>query len=271
MGAGSLPMIRAMTTQARPEPDPPPAPAEPPAYPARLRHSGRLIAVEGIDGSGKSTQIRLLHQWLLACGYPVHLTAWNSSPVVHGALRRGKRDHSLTATTFSLMHAADLADRLEREIVPRLRAGQVVLCDRWVCTALARDGARGLEPEWIRTLYAFAPRPRLCVYFRVPVDVAVQRILAGRPTLKHYEAGLDLGLAPEPETSFRLFQQRVLDRYEALIGPEKLSVIDALQPIAVQQLRLRALVERALRGYRQARGALAQMAAAARSGPSESE
>ncbi len=260
-------MIWAMSTQTRSARDLTKTPAAPPAYPARFRHAGRLIAVEGIDGSGKSTQIRLLHQWLLAAGYPVHLTAWNSSPVVHGALRRGKRDQSLTPRTFSLMHAADLADRLEREILPRLRAGHIVLCDRWVCTALARDGARGLDPEWIRAVYAFAPRPRLTVYFRVPVQVAVQRILTGRPTLKHYEAGLDLGLAAEPETSFRLFQQRVLDRYESLTAPEGLSVIDALQPIALQQLRLRALVERALRGYRHGPRALGQIAAAAPAAP----
>ncbi len=223
-----------------------------PSYPARARFRGRLIAVEGIDGSGKSTQVRLLSQWLQAAGYPVHLTTWNSSPLVHGALRRAKARHGLTPATFSLTHAADLADRLERDVLPRLRAGQVVLADRWVCTALARDGARGLPGDWVRGVYAFAPRPRLTVYFRVPVDVAVRRIVASRPALKYYEAGLDLDLAADAATSFGLFQQRVLDGYEALLRPEGLVVIDACEPVGMQQLRLRGLVAGALRGYRRA-------------------
>lgn len=232
-----------------------------PLYPARPRFPGRLIAVEGIDGSGKSTQIRLLMQWLQSAGHPVHLTNWNSSPVVHGALRGAKRARALVPTTFCLMHAADLADRLERDIVPRLRAGGIVLADRWVCTALARDAARGLDPEWIRGVYAFAPRPRLTVYFRVPVEVALARLIASRAELKYHEAGLDLGLAPDAPTSFRLFQQRVVDRYEALVREERLAVVDAREPVAVQQLRLRELVGRALAGYPRGRLGLAQVAA----------
>lgn len=235
-----------------------------PSYPAPWsRYPGRLIAVEGIDGSGKSTQVRLLLQWLQARGYAAQLTTWNSAPLVHGALRRAKQVHGLTPATFSLMHAADLADRWERDVLPRLRAGYVVLADRWVCTALARDTARGCTDDWVRRVYAFAPRPHLSVYFRVPVDVAVRRIVASRPALKYYEAGLDLGLAVEPAVSFGLFQQRVSDAYEALIAPECLDVIDARQPVTAQQTRLRALVQRALRGYRRAAaGALAAAAAA---------
>lgn len=224
-----------------------PAPtAQAPVYPLAARYRGRLIAVEGIDGSGKSTQLHLLHRWLESTGLPVHLTAWNSSSVVHEATRRAKRNRALLPATFSLMHAADLADRLEREIVPRLRAGYIVLADRWAATAFARDAARGCDPEWLRRLYAFAPRPNLAVYFRVPPDVAVARILAGRPALRHYEAGLDLGLSPDPVESFRLFQHRVAERYEELVVSERLRTIDAQGPVAVQQEAFRRLARRAL-------------------------
>jgi dTMP kinase len=242
------------------------APPPPPAYPAPTRFRGRLIAVEGIDGSGKSTQVRLLLEWLQAAGVPAYLTAWNSSPLVHGALRRAKARHLLTPETFSLMHAADLADRWEREVQPRLRAGQVVLADRWVCTALARDGARGLSPEWIRRVYAFAPRPRLTVYFRLPVDVAVGRIVASRPQLKYYEAGLDLGLAADAPASFLLFQQRVSAAYESLVADEGLSVIDAQAAVGDQQAELRRLVRVALRGYRPTAGGRLWSGQAARPG-----
>lgn len=217
-----------------------------PAYPARRAYPGRLIAVEGIDGSGKSTQVRLLLQWLLAGGHPAFLTAWNSSPLVHPALRRAKKAQALTPEVFSLMHAADLADRLDREVLPRLQAGFTILADRWVCTALARDGARGLPSRWVRRVYAFAPRPTLSLYFRVPVEEATARILAARARLKYYEAGLDLGLAADPATSFGLFQRRVAERYERLIRPERLVVVDGRGPIPVQQEHVRALVRAAL-------------------------
>lgn len=236
-----------------------PAPASPPArpslYPARGRFPGRLIAVEGIDGSGKSTQVRLLLRWLEAAGLPVYLTTWNSSPIIHRALRRAKRDHTLLPATFSLMHAADLADRLEREILPRLRAGQVVLADRWAMTAFARDGARGCDPGWLRRVYAFAPRPHLTAYFRVPVDAAMARILAGRPAIRFYEAGLDLGLDTDPAASFRLFQQRVAERYEALVRSERMRAMDGLLPVAQQQMALRTLVARVLAAHAPGLGA----------------
>lgn len=219
---------------------------QPVTYPAPLRVRGRLIAVEGVDGSGKSTQIRLLLHWLEDAGLPAHLTSWNSSAVVHGALRRAKRDGTLTPRTFSLMHAADLADRLDREILPRLRAGQVVLADRWASTAFARDAARGCAPEWLQTLYAFAPRPHLSVYFRVPVAVATERILNSRQTFGYYEAGLDMGLATDPAESFRAFQGRVQERYDALAGPQRLRIIDGCLPASTQQAEFRRLAERVL-------------------------
>lgn len=225
-----------------------------PVFPVRMRLAGRLIAVEGIDGSGKSTQLRLLGQWLQDAGHTVHLTSWNSSPLVRGDLRKAKRAHTLTPRTFTLMHAADLADRLNREILPALRVGHVVLADRWVYTALARDVARGMDEAWIRSVYAMAPRPHLTVFFRAPVEVALQRIMVGREQLRHYEAGMDMGLSADPRASFLLFQRRVLDRYDALAQSDGLAVIDALLPVAKQQHLLRGMVGQLLRRRKVPRG-----------------
>ena len=146
--------------------------------------SGRLIAVEGIDGSGKSTQLHLMEQWLRHKNLKVFKTDWNSSETVKEITSRGKKKGLLTPTTFSLLHATDFADRYERNILPLLEAGYFVLADRYVYTAFARDIVRGCHPRWVRKIYGYAAKPDLTFYFRVPVDVAVSRILAGRPKLK---------------------------------------------------------------------------------------
>jgi len=147
---------------------------------------GKLFIVEGIDGSGKSTQLDLLHKWLVSRGYLVAFTEWNSSPVVRQTTKRGKAKQLFSPTSFSLLHAADLADRIEQNILPALRAGAIVLADRYIYTAFARDVARGVDREWVRSIYSFAIRPTLAFYFRVPLDESLQRILVGRPELKYY-------------------------------------------------------------------------------------
>jgi dTMP kinase len=212
-------------------------------------YPGRLITVEGIDGSGKSTQLLLLDRWLAARGYRVHFTEWNSSPLVRRSMKRGKKKDLLTPTTFSLLHAVDFADRLTYQILPPLKAGMIVLADRYVYTAFGRDVARGVHPEWVRALYSFAPRPDLALYFRVPIDVSLERLLAGRMKLKYHEAGMDLGLANDPVESFRLFQLRVLDLYDRLTEEFGLRVIDAAGDIPTQQKLVRRLVQQILRGY----------------------
>lgn len=203
---------------------------------------GRLFVVEGIDGSGKSTQLDLLHKWLVSEGYLVVFTEWNSSPLVRRTTQRGKRDRLLTPLTFSLIHAADLADRMERQVIPALKAGAIVLADRYIYTAFARDGARGLAAQWVRRVYNFAVRPTVAFYFKVPLDEALQRILVGRPELKWYEAGMDLSLSPDPYECFRLFQQRILKQYEGMVDEFGLTVIDATRPLVQQQQQVRALL-----------------------------
>jgi dTMP kinase len=215
---------------------------EPHPYP------GKLIIVEGIDGSGKSTQLSLVHRWLEAEGYRVFFTEWNSSVLVRRAMRRGKKKDLLTPTTFSLLHAVDFADRLTYKILPPLKGGMIVLADRYVYTAFARDVARGVHPEWVREVYSIAPRPDLALYFRVPIEISLERILAGRQKLKYHEAGMDLGLSRDPVESFRLFQSRVLEIYDSVAKEFDLKVVDATFEIDEQQRTLRKMVERVLRG-----------------------
>src|SRR2546422_3853484 len=164
------------------------------------RFPGKLFVVEGIDGSGKSTQLLLLHQWLRAEGYGVVFSEWNSSLVVKDTTKRGKKKKLLTPSTFCLIHATDFADRMERNIIPLLKAGAVVLCDRYIYTAFARDVARGMDPKWTRELYSFAVKPTLAFYFRVPLEIAMKRLNDSRNGFKFYEAGMDLELRDRKST-----------------------------------------------------------------------
>src|ERR1035437_8140146 len=207
------------------------------------RYRGKLIVVEGIDGSGKSTQISLLSHWLRSCGYAVAFSEWNSSPLVRQTTRRGKRKEMFTPTTFSLIHATDFADRMESYILPLVKSGAIVCADRYAFTAFAR----GVGRRWVRNLYRFAIHPNIAFYFRVPLDVALGRILGGRDALKYYEAGMDLGLARDVEESFRIFQGRILDEYEGMAQEVGFHIIDATQSIEEQHGRVRKTV-RSVRG-----------------------
>ncbi len=209
---------------------------------AANRYTGKLIIVEGIDGSGKSTQLSLLSQWLRSDGVAVAFSEWNSSPLVRETTRRGKKKAMFTPATFSLIHATDFADRMERYILPLLKAGAVVCADRYAYTAFARDVVRGVSRRWVRNLYRFAIRPNLAFYFRVPLEVALGRILGGRNAIKYYEAGMDLGLSRNEEESFRLFQGRILEEYESMISEMGFHVIDAAGSIEEQQMQMRRIV-----------------------------
>jgi len=215
-------------------------------------YPGKLIIVEGIDGSGKSTQLQLLQKWLINSGYKVFFTEWNSSALVNDTIKRGKKKNLLTPTTFSILHATDFGDRLAHLIIPPLKAGMIVLADRYIYTAFSRDVVRGVHPEWVRNLYGFAIRPDIAFYFNVPVDISLQRILSGRPTLKFHEAGMDLGLSEDREESFVLFQGRILEEYERLAQEYGLTVIDATLPIEKQQAMMRDIVRERLKEFRPA-------------------
>lgn len=210
------------------------------------RYKGKLIIVEGIDGSGKSTQLSLLAQYLRAKGTPVAFSAWNSSPLVKATTRRGKKKEMFTPTTFSLIHATDFADRMERYILPMMKAGAVVCADRYAFTAYARDVVRGVSRQWVRNLYRFAVKPNIAFYFRVPLEVAIGRILGGRDAIKYYEAGMDLGLSRNIVESFRVFQGRILEEYDAMAAEMGFHIIDATGSIEKQQKQMRDIVDREL-------------------------
>ncbi len=212
-------------------------------------YPGRLLVFEGLDGSGKSTQASLLGKWLASQGYRVFSTEWNSSELVASVIKRGKKKGLLTPTTFSLLHATDFADRFERRILPPLRAGYLVVCDRYAYTAFVRDAARGCDPSWVRTIYSFAPRPDLAFYFRVPVGTTLRRKLASREKISYYEAGMDLGLSDDVEESYGRFQSRLKREYDRIARADQFTVITASRPVESIQRELRDHVRPILKNF----------------------
>ena len=188
---------------------------------------GVLIAVEGLDGSGKSTQAHLLVEWLRSLGAPVHHTEWNSSPLVASSTKKAKMEKRLKPETFHLIHAADFADRYERQIQPLIEVGGIVVCDRYKFTALARDGSRGIESDRIEKCYSFAREPDLTLYFKVSPDVSLSRIDKGRSQLKYYEAGMDMNLSEDPFESYLILQGRQREIYDRLSQSGRMVEIDA--------------------------------------------
>jgi dTMP kinase len=202
-----------------------------------------------LDGSGKSTQANLLRKWLASRGYRVFFTEWNSSELVSDIIRRGKKRNLLTPTTFSLLHATDFADRYERHILPPLQAGYIVICDRYVYTAFARDVARGCDENWVRNLYTFAVPPDRAFYFRVPVETALKRKEASRQKISYYEAGMDLHLDDEVKASYLKFQGMLKREYERLAEHEGFQVVNSEQAIETLQSEVRKGIRPLLEGF----------------------
>jgi dTMP kinase len=210
-----------------------------------------FIALEGIDGAGKSTQAAMLEDWLTNGGdkpsstwgpHSTLLTKWNSSPLIKPALKEAKKQRALTPTMFALLEAADLADRWDREISPALIDGRTVIADRWVYTAFARGMARGLDAAWLRSVYSFVPKPDLCFYLELPVEEALNRIARYRP-VKFYEAGMDIGFSENHVESFLEFQQLGRAAYSSIGLVEKcFVVIDATVSTEALQEIIRAAV-----------------------------
>lgn len=202
---------------------------------------GTLICVEGIDGSGKSTQIDLLYSWLKSKKQDVILTSWNSSNLISDTTKRAKKKNLLSGRTFSLLHAVDFADRHEKIIVPALKAGFIVLADRYVYTAFARDVARDVDKKWVRNMYSFAIKPDLTVYYEVSAKISLERLCQNRQP-KFYEAGMDLQLSNNPYKSYMLFQNRVIEQYKNMVDEYNLVKIDAVETIHQKQAHLRKIV-----------------------------
>jgi dTMP kinase len=213
------------------------------------RYPGRLVAAEGLDGSGKSTQLQLLSFWLRSEGYEVVITEWNSSKLIKRALKAGRKQGSMDPQLLSLLHAADIAEMHQRDILPALQRGAVVLADRYIYTALARDLARGVEPQWVQHIYQFAVRPDLSVYFQISPEDALRRSSSAHPIVKYeHHSGMDLASHSDPLNSFRSFQQCVLHAYDAMISSFALFCLDATLPVKQQQRLLREAIQHILPG-----------------------
>ena len=213
------------------------------------RYPGRLIAAEGLDGSGKSTQLHLLSFWLRAEGYEVILSEWISSKLIKRALKAGRKQGSSDPRLLSLLHAADIAEIHQSDIVPALQRGAIVLADRYIYTALARDLARGVELEWARNVYQFATRPDLNIYFQISAEEALRRSLSTNPLFKYErQAGMEQTASMDSIDSFRAFQRRVLDAYETMSNQFAFLYMDAMLPVKHQQQRLREAIQHILPG-----------------------
>src|SRR6202171_2484324 len=175
-------------------------------------YPGKLIAIEGTDGVGRSTQIQLLREWLEVQGYGVVETGWTRSALMQPTIEMAKSSNTLNKLTFVLLYATDFADRLEKEIIPALKAGFVVLSDRYISSALARAGVRGVDRAWLRSLYGFAIAPHLVFYLKIDVDTLIRRVLGARG-MDFWESGMDLKHGDDIYDSFRTYQSRLLEEY----------------------------------------------------------
>ncbi len=201
-------------------------------------YPGKIIALEGTDGVGRTTQIGLLREWLEVQGYGVLETGWTRSPLMQPTIELAKSSNTLNKLTFVLLYATDFADRLEREIIPALKAGFVVLSDRYVFTAMARAGVRGVERQWIRNLYGFAIAPHLVFYLKIDVDTLIRRVLESRG-MNYWESGMDLKLGDDIHDSFRAYQRALLREYQSLADEFGFRVVDARRKVNVIQDELR--------------------------------
>ncbi len=207
---------------------------------------GTLVCVEGIDGSGKSTQLTLLRDWLKSTGQDVIFTEWNSSELISQTTKLAKKKNLLSARTFSLLHAVDFADRFKQVIAPALKAGFIVLADRYAYTAFARDVARGVDPNWVRKVYNFAIKPDLAIYFDIDPQSSMERICFNR-TPKFYEAGMDLKISNDPYESYLIFQGRVISEYQKMVDEFGLVKLDAKDSIHTKQIEIRRRLKEILR------------------------
>lgn len=207
---------------------------------------GTLIVLEGADGSGRSTQIRLLRDWLERRGHAVSEVGLRRSTLVAKELSAAKEGHILGHTTMSLFYATDFADQLEHVIVPALRAGFVVLADRYIYTLMARDIVRGADPAWVERLYGIALVPDAVFYLRVSPRVLVERNLEKSGQLDYWESGMDVGLAHDMFDSFVKYQTLMQAEFKKLQERYGFEVVNGNRSVRAVAADLRSRLERTL-------------------------
>ena len=233
------------TSSSTTSPDEPRGPTEPGSfygnpipYLAIDGYPGKIIAIEGTDGVGRSTQIAMLREWLEVQGYGVIETGWTRSELMQPTIELAKASNTLNKLTFVLLYATDFADRLEKEIIPALKAGFIVLSDRYIYTALARAGVRGVDKTWIRNLYGFAINPHLVFYLKIDEKTLIKRVLQSRG-MDYWESGMDLKLGDDIYESFRAYQRSLLREYSSMADEYNFRVLDARRRVEVIQDELR--------------------------------
>ena len=212
---------------------------------------GHLIVIEGTDGVGRSSQIELLSPWLELEGYAVSNTGWTRSPLLSETINEAKAGHELTVVTFSLLYAADFADRLEHQIIPALRAGFIVIADRYMYTAFARNMVMGADPVWTRDLFGFALTPDLVLYLEIDVDHLLPRVVQGKG-MDYWESGMHLALGDDIFESFRRYQRRLIEEYNVLAREFDFVTVDARRSVDAIQGDLREHVAAYLASTRRA-------------------
>src|SRR5579859_2908022 len=199
---------------------------------------GRLIVIEGTDGVGRTTQLNLLRPWLESSGYAVVNTEMTRSELVGAGLKQAKEGHTLGPITLNLFYATDFVDRFESQILPALRAGFIVLTDRYIYSLMARALVRGADPKWIRSIYGLALKPDATFYLKVTLDDLIPRVLQ-RGGFDYWESGMDMRLGDDLFESFVKYQALLLQEFDAMVGEYHFQVIDAGQPAALLQEQLK--------------------------------
>src|SRR5579859_8156346 len=191
---------------------------------------GRLIVIEGTDGVGRTTQLNLLRPWLESSGYAVVNTEMTRSELVGAGLKQAKEGHTLGPITLNLFYATDFVDRFEKQIIPALRAGFIVLTDRYIYSLMARALVRGADPTWIRSIYGLALKPDAIFYLKIGIDDLIPRVLQ-RGGFDYWESGMDMRLGADLFESFVNYQTYLLEQYEAMTTEYGFQVLDASLPV----------------------------------------
>jgi dTMP kinase len=202
--------------------------------------------LEGTDGVGRSTQIDLLENWLQVQGYGVVVTGWTRSNLMSRTIEMAKKGNMLDRMTFSLLYATDFADRLENQILPALRSGFIVLADRYIYTAFARDSARTPDTRWIKDVFGFALVPDLVCYLRTDVESLIPRVIESGG-MNYWESGMDLHLTDNIFDSFRKYQKILIEAYDKMAEEYQFEVLDARQEVQEIQKDLRERIERVIK------------------------